>query len=108
MDALAEEKGPRYRRKKQALREFEEKTGVMLSNVFENGTPEDVAAIERQLGFVPTNVTSVASRSESGQESLEESSLHWSTTMEMKRIYYPCITLNENYQLSTCPVKMSP
>lgn len=54
------------KRKKQALKEFQEKTGVILGNAFQNGTREDAAAIERQLGFIPTNVMSVASRGETG------------------------------------------
>lgn len=62
-----ERPGPHPRRKKQAFRDFEAKTGVAVSNVCESqSSAEDRAAIERQLGFLPTNVFAVASRAESG------------------------------------------
>lgn len=66
MDASTGPRRPQCRRKKHALREFQEKSGTVVRSSFENGTQEDIAAIERQLGFVPTNVISVASRAESG------------------------------------------
>lgn len=60
--------GPHPRRKKQAFRDLEAKTGVTVSNVCESrSSAEDSAAIERQLGFLPTNVFAVASRAESGE-----------------------------------------
>lgn len=52
-------------RKKQALDEIESK-GIKLCKMATTGN-EDKAAIERQLGFFPTNVHSVAARSQSGQ-----------------------------------------
>lgn len=62
---------PHTRRKKQALKDLEAKTGVAVSKVCEgSNTAADSAAIERQLGFVPTNVFSVASRAESGTADL--------------------------------------
>lgn len=68
------ESRPNGRRKKQAFREFEAKTGVIVSNVCEpcSSSVEDRAAIERQLGFLPTNVFSVASRAESGMMNWQE------------------------------------
>lgn len=51
------------RKKKQALRDIEAK-GITLEKSFELGAEESI--IERQLGFLPTNVHSVAARSESG------------------------------------------
>ena len=52
-------------RKKQALDDIESK-GVKLCKMATTGK-EDKAAIEQQLGFFPTNVHSVAARSQSGQ-----------------------------------------
>lgn len=58
---------PQCRKKKQALRDIEAK-GITLEKAFELGAEE--AIIERQLGFLPTNVHSVAARSESGTNAL--------------------------------------
>lgn len=56
---------PHCRRKKQALKDIEAKKGVAISKAFELGSAEE-AIIQRQLGFLPTNVQSVAARAESG------------------------------------------
>ena len=54
---------PQYRKKKQALRDIEAK-GITLDKAFELGAEETI--IERQLGFLPTNVHSVAARAGPG------------------------------------------
>lgn len=56
----------RSRRKKHALKEIEAK-GKTINKAFELGDEE--ATIERQLGYLPTNVQSVAARGESGRAS---------------------------------------
>lgn len=61
---------PQCRKKKQALRDIEAK-GITLEKAFELGAEE--AIIERQLGFLPTNVHSVAARAESGTNALFKS-----------------------------------
>lgn len=62
-------------RKKQALDDIESK-GVKLYKMATTGK-EDKAAIERQLGFFPTNVHSVAARSQSGQVRSVSGNLHY-------------------------------
>lgn len=57
------ESRPQCRRKKQALKDIEAK-GIVVEKTFQLGSEE--TTIERQLGFLPTNVQSVAARAESG------------------------------------------
>lgn len=58
------EKRPQGRQKKQALEDIKAK-GVLVKNGFDLGTEE--ATIERQLGFLPSNVHSIAARAASGK-----------------------------------------
>lgn len=55
---------PQGRQKKQALEDIKAK-GVVVKNGFDLGTEETI--IERQLGFLPTNVHSIAARESSGK-----------------------------------------
>lgn len=59
---MAESRPPNH--KKQALSDIESK-GHRLSRMATHAI-EDQVAIERQLGFLPTNVQSVAARADSG------------------------------------------